>query len=651
MPWIAQLVRRPSAVIWVAMLFASALALATIGLRPLTIVALIGAAVVAILLALGDIAAIEIEDGRALAPAPAVLIAGLSLADWPLLMLAALIGTLVATLRRRGLAVALRAAGARALAAALAAPIYFFVEPPAVLPYSTLAGLLGLLPIGALVVAIELLGASDWEAPGELMRRWRAWRGTLRWYAPTLIAMGGLLGVLWLVSPWVFLLGLATLVVAQHAFRVQLALRRTTIDLERLAGQRESLTVRLERLQALATTMIGTLDIQEMLDLLCERLAALLDAPYGWVVLRDDTGRLRPAVCHNLPFPADERQSLADQEGYMALIERGRVVLITDERRHALTPAAEFTRSAPWMGVLTIPLVGEKRALGAICLAFEQVRGLDADNQRVLASFARQAAWALENARLFEELRHKQAELIQSSKLAAVGTFAAGIAHEFNNLLGGMLGFAELGFRSDDVSDKDHSLEVVMQSCRRGRSITRGLLTFARRQEHHRALADVGEAISETLALIEIDLRKSMIDVVKEIDMVSLTVCDLGQISQVVLNLLTNARDAMKPDGGTITVGLHERNGAIELSVADTGSGIPEEIRDKIFEPFVTTKGALGGSQTPGTGLGLSISYGIVQEHGGAIIVDSVVGRGTTMIVRLPIVAETLEREAMAGAR
>ena len=87
----------------------------------------------------------------------------------------------------------------------------------------------------------------------------------------------------------------------------------------------------------------------------------------------------------------------------------------------------------------------------------------------------------------------------------------------------------------------------------------------------------------------------------------------------------------------------------IELSVADTGSGIPDEIRDKIFEPFVTTKGALGGSQTPGTGLGLSVSYGIVQEHGGTIEVDSDVGRGTTMIVRVPIVDQPAEKAIAVG--
>jgi two-component system NtrC family sensor kinase len=311
---------------------------------------------------------------------------------------------------------------------------------------------------------------------------------------------------------------------------------------------------------------------------------------------------------------------------------------MTDEYRHDLTPIAAIRESVLWSTVLSIPLIAEKRVLGVICLAFDQIRGLDADEQRVLTAFAHQTAVTLENARLFDELRHKQVELVQSSKLAAVGTFAAGIAHEFNNLLGSMLGYAELGHTSDDIQEKNRSLDVVIQACRRGRGITRGLLTFARRQEHQHALSDVTDAVNETLTLVELDLRKSKIAVVRQIEPVPFTVCDLGQLSQVVLNLITNARDAMKPDGGTLIIGLRERQDMIELSVTDTGCGIPAELVDKIFEPFVTTKGALGGSQTPGTGLGLSVSYGIVKEHGGTIMVESEVGRGTTMIVRLPVV-------------
>jgi signal transduction histidine kinase len=605
-----------------------------------------------LLLILGDLASVELEDGSALTPVAALLIAGLVVAGWPLLLPAALVGTLgSAAIRRRAPEQALTDAGRRTLMVALIAPIYQITEPPATLPYSTPIALLGLALMGLIAYAVKLgIGAAEPEIGG-MPSRWHARGSAMRWYVLAMVPLGGLLGALWAVSPWAFLLGLAPLIVAQHSFRNEVVLRRTTADFAQLAVQRETLATRLERLQALATAMIGTLNVQALLEILCERLAALLDAPAGWVVL-NEAGRPQLMTVHNLPD--QEALMLADPQAYAPLLERGRVMLVTDDRCEALTPTATIGQTTRWSAVLAIPLLADGAGspngapLGAICLAFDRLRGLDADEQRVLTSFARQAAVSVENARLFDELRRKQNELIQSSKLAAVGTFAAGIAHEFNNLLGSMLGYAELGYGIDDLAEKNHSLDIVIQACRRGRSITRGLLTFARRQEHQRAMANLADAVDETLTLVEIDLRKSHIELVRQIEPVQSTILDLGQLAQVVLNLITNARDAMKPQGGTLTIGLRERRGWLELSVSDTGSGIPEEIRDKIFEPFVTTKGALGGSQTPGTGLGLSVSYGIVQEHGGTISVESTVGRGTTMTVRLPIILD-VEREIAVG--
>jgi signal transduction histidine kinase len=618
--------------------------------------ALIPTALLALLLFLGHRLAIELEDGSALTPAPALLIAGLTLVSWPLLLAAALLGTLATLVfRPRSLARTLAESGSRCLVAGLITPVYLATLPPGGLPDSTPAGLLGLLLIGALAYTVELLTSADSDTPTPLPARLRARFTALRWYVLAMVPLGGLLGALWPINLWLFVLGLAPLAVAQYLFGSAIALRRTSADLARIARQHEALAARTERLQALATTMIGTLDVQAMLEILCRRLAALLDAPAGWVVLLDESAHPQLMAHHNLP--ADGQLSIPDPQGYLALLERGKVMLVTDERGQALMPT-NSDRPPQWLAVLCIPLLGEGDGtgttaplLGAICLAFEQLRGLDAGEQRVLSSFAHQAAVSIENARLFDALGRKQAELIQSSKLAAVGTFAAGIAHEFNNLLGSMLGNAELGQRMRDLDEKDHALTVVIQACRRGRSITRGLLTFARRQEHHRAMANVIDAIDETLTLVEIELQKSHIQLVRAIEPVPSTVCDLGQLAQVVLNLITNARDAMLPAGGTLTIGLRERRNLIEISVGDTGMGIPAEIRDKIFEPFITTKGTLDGSQTPGTGLGLSVSYGIVQEHGGTIEVDSTPGRGTTMTVRLPVVsAEAFERELVVGA-
>jgi signal transduction histidine kinase len=641
---------RPTVLIWGIAALVDLVVLNTFGLPSTSFDSWRGAILIGALLALGDRAAVGLEDGSLLTPAPALLVAGLAVAGWPLLPLAAIGGTIVSSaLRGRSLPQAAYDAGTRCLMAALITPVYLLTQPAGALPYSTPRGILGLLLIGAIAYAVKLVLGPNEHAEGRLFERWRARFGAMRWYVLAMIPLGGLLGTLWQFSPWSFLLGLVPLAVAQRSFGSEVRLRRATADVTQLAVQREALATRLERLLALATAMQGTLEVQAMLDILCKRLAALLDAPAGWVVLLDGRGQPQLMAHHNVPFSDSAAPALADAGGYAALLERGRVTLVTDDRSERLAPAVPGD-TPRWAAVLSIPLIGEKRPLGAICLAFDHLRGLEADEQRVLSAFAHQAAVSIENARLFDELRHKQDELIQSSKLAAVGTFAAGIAHEFNNLLGSMLGYAELGYYAADPDEKNSSLDVVIQACRRGRSITRGLLTFARRQSSHRALADVADTIDEVLTLVDIDLRKARVAVVRQFEPVPPTICDVGQISQVVLNLITNARDAMKPDGGTLTVGLRERHDAIEISVADTGSGIVPEIRDKIFEPFVTTKAAPDGGQTSGTGLGLSVSYGIVHDHGGTIEVESAPGRGTTMTVRLPVVHE-LDEEAVAVGR
>lgn len=617
------------------------------------LVPVLSALIFAIMLAVADRTAFHADNGRRASIAVAILIAGMTALKWPMLLLVIVLGTFSASIARstpwwQTLAVI----AVRALAFMIGTGIVWLtrlIDPsqPSGYNYTTVVTLVGLLCTGAIIYLIEQGAEMGLVATSEGRPLRASWRGRfedLQWYTLVLAPLGGLLSILWLIDGLAFVLGTVPMIVVHRSFSNQVKLGMRNSEFEELAASSSALNNKLERLQSLATTLVATRDSRTMLETLCSRLAALLGASTGWVVLCNDKQSPLLVASYNLPIEPNGGRSepVPWPQSYEPVFSRRKVVVVTDQRVQTMAPVAKLADGHFWNALIAIPLVAEDRALGAICLAFEELRGLDESEQRILAAFARQAAIVLENMRLFRQLQESQAELIQSSKLAAVGTFAAGIAHEFNNLLAGMLGYAQLGLAGDQIKEKNEALKIVVDTCKRGKSVTGSLLTFARRQEPRRELSDIIDAVQSTLTLMEIELRKCNITVIRRIQAVPPTICDIGQISQVFLNLLTNARDAMKPDGGELTVELFVDDNMIVLSVRDTGCGIPDSIRDKIFEPFVTTKGALGGSRTPGTGLGLSVSYGIVKEHSGAIEINSVSGQGTTVMIRLPIIGETL---------
>lgn len=236
--------------------------------------------------------------------------------------------------------------------------------------------------------------------------------------------------------------------------------------------------------------------------------------------------------------------------------------------------------------------------------------------------------------------RVAETRLIQAAKLAAVGEMAAGIAHELNNPLTTIAGFAELVLNDlpqDDPTRPD--LELVLREAHRARSVIRRLLDFSRQTESVRVRADLNEIVSDVLALMNHLLHTSGVEVqVRLGERLPWVSVDRNQIKQVLLNLLHNALHAM-PTGGRLTVETQrrQREGGdwLVIRIHDTGVGIPAENMSRIFEPFFTTRSRQGG-----TGLGLSVSYGIVTDHGGFIDVESREGEGSTFSVWLPIEVE-----------
>ncbi len=228
-------------------------------------------------------------------------------------------------------------------------------------------------------------------------------------------------------------------------------------------------------------------------------------------------------------------------------------------------------------------------------------------------------------------------KLIQSEKLAAVGTLAYGIAHEFNNILAGMMMNAEFGSSLSNNPQIKECFEAIAENCQRGSSITNNLLAMAGERKEKKEMIDITKSLENVLSFVHRELEKANIKTVTDFKTVPEIFADPGEFSEIFLNLINNAKDAMYPEGGTLTIKVAPHEDNIRIVFKDTGCGIPDQIKEKIFDPFVTTKGALGKSEIPGTGLGLFLTYGIINSYHGKIEVDSKVGKGTKFTIQIPI--------------
>jgi two-component system NtrC family sensor kinase len=236
-----------------------------------------------------------------------------------------------------------------------------------------------------------------------------------------------------------------------------------------------------------------------------------------------------------------------------------------------------------------------------------------------------------------EELVAMQARVAQSERLASLGMLAAGVAHEVNNPLGGIL--ALTGLTVEDMRDDDpnrENLEEVIRQTERCRDIVKGLLEFSRQSKSHTELVDLNKVLEDTLFVLSKQALFFNINLVQNLAPgLPRVMADGSQFQQVFMNILMNAVQAMGERGTLTIVTRRGTPDCIEVAISDTGQGIPPDQIDRIFDPFFTTK-----TSGKGTGLGLSIAYGIVTTHRGAISVRSEVGKGSTFTIRMPIAAE-----------
>lgn len=385
-----------------------------------------------------------------------------------------------------------------------------------------------------------------------------------------------------------------------------------------------------------------SIKLEELLPVMSRLAAGILKADDSSILLSDGNGRLVMAASFGIE---DERVKTA----HLALGERvaGKVAqsaapaivngpLSADPRFSGVPVLREIFSS------LVYPLILDGRLLGVLNASRTSRREVFcAADLRGATIFCSQIAQAIHNAGLYRELdmkvrelREMQTQLVQSEKLAAVGKLAAGVAHEINNPLTGIIGFAELLLHGGGLSPQQRSdVETIVRECLRCKVIVKNLLQFSRRRQEKKELLDLKALLTLVLQLAGYELRRTGVEVRAEFPPDFPKVLgNAAQLEQVFLNLIGNARQAMEGlrYPGRLKIGAAVEGAFGVLRFEDNGCGIEPGDIGKVFDPFFTTRPA-------GTGLGLSISYGVIRQHGGSIRVESEPGKGAVFIVSLPL--------------
>lgn len=465
---------------------------------------------------------------------------------------------------------------------------------------------------------------------------------------------------------------------------------------EQIKSQLRRLTV----LSAINTAITATLDLDSVVDVLFDKLEEFFTYPIVITVrlLHPDTGELEPLFCRNID-DGEWKGSAMIVPGPRAreAIGSGRPLAITDLLNDSRTIRTEFYRKYGIASALTVPLRLKDDVIGIVTVYSKEKHDFTAEEIELLTSVGQQAAIAIQNSRLYEEVKKQSAELqvahsrleekveertaelartndalrgeiaerrkieerlreseaklrvltqeqeqqlIASDRLVSVGELAASIAHEFNNPLQIIMGFAqELIEEEQQPGPRHDGLKIIEAETVRCRELIRNLMNFARPQSAKPEATDVEPIVGNASRLAWHYLVKAKVrletDIAPGLPAIK---GDANQLQQVLINLLFNAAEAM-PSGGEVKItAAVSADKTIVLSVADTGVGIPETALPHIFRPFFTTK------QKKGMGLGLSICERIVRSHGGRIAVESATGRGTTFHLHFPIAEENYER-------
>jgi GAF domain-containing protein len=423
------------------------------------------------------------------------------------------------------------------------------------------------------------------------------------------------------------------------------------------AHQRE--LAELSVLYELSRAVTGQLDLDELARAVHRQIGRVLDAR-NMVLFLYDAGRREFEPALRMFGGKPDGNPVARYPmgvGLMSRVaERRQAIRTTDYaaacRAEGVEPVPTSLTLPCWLGV---PLIAGAETLGVLVLR-DAERAFTQADERLLTNIAGVVAVAVRAARLFtektrahDELRSAQEQLIQSERLRALGEMAAGVAHDFNNILAAIMGRAQLLLTQTEEPGHRRQLQIIERAAMDGARTVRRIQEFARkRRDRPFEPVDLNQIVEEVVEVTrsrwDDDAVAKGIDYEVRVDPTPLpwVAADPSELREVVTNLVLNALDAM-PDGGRVTLTTGVDGETVVCTVTDTGIGMTEEVRQRVFDPFFTTKAEKG------TGLGLSVAYGIVTRHGGEIEVRSQPWRGSSFTVRLPVARQTAPPAVVPG--
>jgi len=395
-------------------------------------------------------------------------------------------------------------------------------------------------------------------------------------------------------------------------------------------------------LNNIAVTFNQSFDLDEILELSMMQIVELLSTDTASVYLFDEQSSQlvkKAAYGHRSAFVSGSH-FFALPADFVESLRAVHAEIMDHESRHKLPGVIQRVVEAEelnaWMWVV---LWRKEKMLGVLATGSRSPRNFTRSEESVMVAVGRQLATTIEKIQLYhetrkayEDLRRTQEQLLQSEKMSAVGQLISGVAHELNNPLTAILGYAQL-LESEKLEPRvEEFITKLHKQAQRTQRIVQNLLSFARQHKPQRVHVDLRSVIEDTISLRDYDLKVNNIIVERDFEPVlPSVVADPHQLEQVYLNIINNAADAMleTASGGVLRIRIFNQNGHVVSQFRDSGRGISDP--KHVFDPFYTTKGV-----GKGTGLGLSICYGIVKEHGGEISAQNTSEGGALLEVRLP---------------